>query len=69
MADWRAGLNVRVSGPHQGRGKPTIDNNPTPTYFCANLGWLSFAGAFASKLPEKCRISGTPEAISGRAAC
>jgi hypothetical protein len=73
MAGRRKGLNVRVSGrafdggtTGNGRHPPPIDNNPTPSYLSDNLGWLSFAGAFSSNLPEKCRISGVPEVKSGR---
>jgi len=55
-----------VNGVARARFGPPIDNNPTPSYVSANLGWCSFAGAFASFLPEKCRISGAPEAKSGR---
>jgi len=58
MAVWHAALNVRVTGPSLGRGKPPIDNKPTPSYLSANANWLARSRRICPKsavFPERRR--------------
>jgi hypothetical protein len=46
----------------KGRGKPPIDNNPTPSYLSLGIGCSLFAGAFRVEFARKVPHSGAPEA-------
>jgi hypothetical protein len=66
MLGWLAGVHEPAFAPVNVRGRPPIDNNPTPSYLSVNLGWLHFAPRFASILPEKSRIPERRKLKSGR---
>jgi hypothetical protein len=61
MLGWLAGACEQGLTLANARGRPPIDNNPTPSYLSLNLGRVTLQAAFASNSPEKCRISGAPE--------
>jgi hypothetical protein len=61
MAGQRVGLNVHVTVPRYGRGKPPIDNNPTPSYLSLSFSCSLFAGVFRVKFARKVPHSGAPE--------
>jgi hypothetical protein len=63
MAKRQTGPDEAVTGMLRRRRRLAIDNKPTPSYLSISLGWFA---VFASNLPEKCGISGAPEAKSGR---
>jgi len=46
----------------KGRGKPPIDNNPTPSYLSLSIGCSLFADAFHVEFARKVPHSGAPEA-------
>jgi len=56
MAVWHAGLDDRVTGSSLGRGKPPIDNNPTPSYLSLERGRLPVSRRISPKsaaFPER----------------
>jgi len=63
MAERRTGFDEAVTALRLSPWLAAIDNNPTPSYLSIDLGWFEY---LASNLPEKCRISGAPDAKSGR---
>jgi hypothetical protein len=62
MLGWLAGVHEPAFAPVNVRGRPPIDNNPTPSYLSVNFGWLHFAPAFRVDFARKEPHSGAPEA-------
>jgi len=67
MVDWRSRLNVRVSGfPAKTAANRQLTILGPPPISRLSLAGCALLARFASNLPENCRISGAPEATSGR---